>query len=313
MAGLSVLVLPPVHLYHTTDGGDTWTVVPDFQGAYFAWILKEKHLGTKCQRNIIIEVLTTVQPGFKVTFPVLQLSNFRYWISLTKVLVMQLAGGVKHYRSIDGGITWEILPTPNSDDKFTDIYLLSANELWVSSTNDVAYYSATGGQSWSVMDIGSTGFGIILRSIVAVQGGDAWTVGDQGYIEHFTGPPPPPANQLPSASFEFSAAGLTVDFTDTSIDPDGFIVSWDWNFGDGTGSTQQHPSHTFDTANTYHVTLIVTDDDGATDGVLQFIAVQPGPGGTFGDFTEVTPLDSLFITPQDEDFWVITTAPADYD
>ncbi len=44
-----------------------------------------------------------------------------------------------------------------------------------------------------------------------------------------------------------------------------------------------------------------------------FVVVQPGPRGTFGDFTEVTPLDSLFITPQDEDFWVITTAPADYD
>jgi hypothetical protein len=41
--------------------------------------------------------------------------------------------------------------------------------------------------------------------------------------------------------------------------------------------------------------------------------VQPGPGGTFGDFTEVTPLDPLFVTPQDEDFWVATTAPADYD
>lgn len=30
-------------------------------------------------------------------------------------------------------------------------------------------------------------------------------------------------------------------------------------------------------------------------------------------FIEVTPPDSLFVTPPDEDFWVITTAPADYD
>ena len=34
---------------------------------------------------------------------------------------------------------------------------------------------------------------------------------------------------------------------------------------------------------------------------------------TFGDFTEVTPNDSLFVTPADRDFWVITTAPSDYD
>ncbi len=143
--------------------------------------------------------------------------------------------------------------------------------------------------------------------------GDAWTVGFQGYIEHFAGPPPPPLNQPPTASFNYDANGLTVDFTDTSTDPDGFIVSWDWDFGDGMFSTEQNPSHTYNTANTYIVQLTVTDDDGASDSTIRIITVQPNPGGTFGDFTEVTPLDSIFVTPQDEDFWVITTAPADYD
>jgi len=298
-------------LYHTTDGGGTWTVAPGFQGAYFALDIEGNNIWAQ---NVSGTYYRSTDYGS--TWIQGNLPGSNYQISDIDFINESIGYAVgwwgEAFRSNDGGISWEILPTPNSDDKFTDIYLLSANELWVSTTNNVAYYSATGGQSWSVMNIGSTGFGN-FRSIVAVQGGDAWTVGDQGYIEHFTGPPPPPANQLPSASFEFSTTGLTVDFTDTSVDPDGFIVNWDWNFGDGTGSTQQHPSHTFDTANTYHVTLIVTDDDGATDGVLQFIAVQPGPGGTFGDFTEVTPLDSIFITPQDEDFWVITTAPADYD
>ena len=32
-----------------------------------------------------------------------------------------------------------------------------------------------------------------------------------------------------------------------------------------------------------------------------------------GDFTEVSPLDTVWVTPPEEDFWVITTAPADYD
>ena len=298
-------------LYHTTDGGGTWTVAPGFQGAYFALDIEGNNIWAQ---NVSGTYYRSTDNGS--TWIQGNLPGSNYQISDIDFINESIGYAVgwwgEAFRSNDGGITWEILPTPNSDDKFTDIYLLSSNELWVSTTNDVAYYSATGGQSWSVMDIGSTGFGN-FRSIVAVQGGDAWTVGDQGYIERFTGPPPPPANQPPNASFEFSTTGLTVDFTDTSIDPDGFIVSWDWNFGDGTGSTQQHPSHTFDTSNTYHVTLIVTDDDGATDGVVQFIAVQPGPGGTFGNFTEVTPLDSIFITPQDEDFWVITTAPADYD
>ncbi len=216
------------------------------------------------------------------------------------------------FRSDDGGITWEILPTPTTDHNFTDIYLIGPNELWVSTNNDVAYYSANGGQNWAVLEIGSTGFGS-FSAIAASPDGDAWSIGFQGYIEHFTGPPPPPLNQPPVASFNYSAAGLTVDFTDTSTDPDGFIVSWEWNFGDGTTSTLQNPTHTFDTANTYIVSLTVTDDDGDNGSTIRIIAVQPGPGGTFGDFTEVTPIDSIFITPQDEDFWVITTAPADYD
>ena len=78
-------------------------------------------------------------------------------------------------------------------------------------------------------------------------------------------------------------------------------------------STEQNPVHTYDNANTYIVRLTVTDDDGATDSTIRIIAVQPNPGGVFGDFTEVTPIDSIFVTPEDEDFWVITTAPADYD
>jgi len=298
-------------LFHTTDGGNTWTAASGFGGAYVAVDVEGS---TIWAQNVGGTYFRSTDNGINWIQGELPGSN--YQISDIEFLDENIGYSVgwwgEAFRTNDGGINWEILPTPNTNDKFTDIYLIGANELWVSTTNDVAYYSATAGQSWSVMDIGSNGFGT-FSSIAAVPGGDAWAVGSQGYIEHFTGPPPPPANQLPSASFEFSATGLTVDFTDTSIDPDGFIVSWDWNFGDGTGSTQQHPSHTFDTANTYHVTLIVTDNDGATDGVVHFISVQPGPGGTFGDFTEVTPLDSLFITPQDEDFWVITTAPADYD
>ena len=216
------------------------------------------------------------------------------------------------FRSDDAGATWQTLPTPNGDDQLTDIYLLGPDELWVSTNDDVAYYSATGGQNWAVLDIGSAGFGN-FAAIAATPAGDAWVAGSQGDIEHFTGPPPPPLNQPPVASFDFLTTGLSVAFTDTSTDPDGTIVSWLWDFGDGTTSSEQDPSHVFPGADTFHVRLTVTDDDGAIDDALRFVVVQPGPGGTFGDFTEVTPLDPLFVTPQDEDFWVATTAPADFD
>ncbi len=91
---------------------------------------------------------------------------------------------------------------------------------------------------------------------------------------------PPPENKPPVADFEFSpaqpAAGQTVKFTDKSKDPDGQVKSWSWDFGDGTTSTEQNPSHVYRTAGTFTVKLIVTDDKGAqSQPVEKKITVGP--------------------------------------
>lgn len=298
-------------LYHTTDGGATWTPVPDFLGAYVAVDVEGSNIwaanvGGRYYRST--DNGGTWTQGDLPDAP----NNIRDMEFFNESIGYAVGSWGKAYRSDDGGITWEVLPTPNSSHNFTGMYLLGPNELWVSTANNVAYHSATGGLSWSVLEIGSAGFGS-FNTVAAVPGGDAWFAGDQGYIERFTGPPPPPVNRPPEASFSYVTTGLTVNFTDTSIDPDGFVVSWFWDFNDGTSSTERHPSHAFDSADTYIVRLTVTDDDSATGSTGRIIVVQPLPGGIFGNFTEVTPLDSLFVTPQDEDFWVIATAPADYD
>ncbi|WP_052085161.1 PKD domain-containing protein [Cellulophaga sp. E6(2014)] len=75
-----------------------------------------------------------------------------------------------------------------------------------------------------------------------------------------------PANQAPTAvatsDVTSGAPSLAVQFTgDTSSDPDtGDILTFAWDFGDGTTATTANPSHTFTTAGTYDVTLTVTDD-----------------------------------------------------
>lgn len=62
--------------------------------------------------------------------------------------------------------------------------------------------------------------------------------------------------------------GVAVTFDGSgSNDPDGTIVTYNWNFGDGTtmddgGPT---PSHVYATAGTYNVTLTVVDNDGLSD------------------------------------------------
>ena len=49
-----------------------------------------------------------------------------------------------------------------------------------------------------------------------------------------------------------------------SYDLDGEIISYNWDFGDGTTSTGAKPSHSYSQEGTYAVTLTVTDDDGLT-------------------------------------------------
>ena len=71
---------------------------------------------------------------------------------------------------------------------------------------------------------------------------------------------PVPASYLDDAvacnpEFSFDALG--------SYDPDGYIVSYEWDFGDGTTAQEIMAEHTYSAPGTYTVTLTVTDDDGA--------------------------------------------------
>ena len=76
-------------------------------------------------------------------------------------------------------------------------------------------------------------------------------------------------NQLPSAAFTSTTGGLTVAFDgSTSVDPDGSVASYSWNFGDGSPlGTGVTPSHLYSAAGTWPVALTVTDDRGGTNTV----------------------------------------------
>lgn len=56
-------------------------------------------------------------------------------------------------------------------------------------------------------------------------------------------------------------APLSVAFTDTST---GDPTAWLWNFGDGTTSTERHPSKTYSAPGSYTVTLTATGKDGVS-------------------------------------------------
>ncbi|MEQ8703647.1 MAG: efflux RND transporter periplasmic adaptor subunit [Phaeodactylibacter sp.] len=68
------------------------------------------------------------------------------------------------------------------------------------------------------------------------------------------------------ADFTFGPTDLTIDFSDQSASAaDDPIVSWNWYFGDGSGSTQQNPTHSFPDPDNYDVCLAIQTANGCTD------------------------------------------------
>ncbi|MEZ4825146.1 MAG: PKD domain-containing protein [Bacteroidia bacterium] len=103
---------------------------------------------------------------------------------------------------------------------------------------------------------------------------------------------PPPVNVPPTASFQADktsgVAPVTVNFdASASVDSDGTITAYSWDFGDGNTASGVTASHTFNAIGNYLVVLTVTDDSAATsntsvsisatDKLTQSITFDPLP------------------------------------
>jgi nitrous oxidase accessory protein NosD len=59
-----------------------------------------------------------------------------------------------------------------------------------------------------------------------------------------------------------------------SYDYDGSIISYEWDFGDGTNATGIYINHSFSQYETYNVTLTVFDNDGKQDSLTEPVAIS---------------------------------------
>jgi len=60
------------------------------------------------------------------------------------------------------------------------------------------------------------------------------------------------------------------------------IVTFAWDFGDGTSSDEENPTHIFSEAGNYNVTLVITTESGCTDDKSKMVHVHQGGGGQTG-------------------------------
>lgn len=77
-------------------------------------------------------------------------------------------------------------------------------------------------------------------------------------------------------SYDFKGLGYT------NTNP---VATWQWNFGDGNTATAQNPSHSYATAGSFPVKLIITDINGCKDSITKnvmssFLTLNAGPADT---------------------------------
>lgn len=83
-----------------------------------------------------------------------------------------------------------------------------------------------------------------------------------------------------------------VNFTDISTNSVGVVSNWNWNFGNGTTSSLQHPSNAYTQTGTYIVTLNVATAAGCSGTITKTVQIGNAPDAAFNsvvlnDFTTV--------------------------
>ncbi len=108
----------------------------------------------------------------------------------------------------------------------------------------------------------------------------------------------PTGDEEPIADFSANKTNVAINETVSFSDESSFApTSWAWDFGDGTTSTEQNPTHSYAEVGTYTVQLTVENENGSDTEIKEnYITVEQGiicasdpcPIETDNDFTETS-------------------------
>lgn len=187
-------------------------------------------------------------------------------------------GASRLYRSASGGTSWTAVGAglPNVPANAVAIDPLDANRIFV-GTDIGVYQSADGGDNFTAFSAGLP-LGLVVTDLeiddlphvltAGTYSRGAWRLILNGSA----------GNSGPTADFEVSSVGLDASFSDQSLDLDGSVVAWQWDFGDGSPvSNAQNPTHTFPAPGSYTVSLSVTDNGGLSSSYAKVVRFNRPP------------------------------------
>jgi PKD repeat protein len=186
-----------------------------------------------------------------------------------------------------------VAPTPTTEPVTANFVVSPVDGLTVQFTS--AAGGPVGGYFWEFGD-GTTGTDIhpthtypgsgdYTATLTVTSGVDGTTASFSQTVSVIA---PTPTTEPVTAAFAFTPVDgqlLTIQFTNQSGGP---VASYSWDFGDGTGSNEANPIHTYAAGADYGVTLTVTAADGVTTNSISQIVSVVAPTPT----TE--PVDALF-------------------
>jgi len=114
----------------------------------------------------------------------------------------------------------------------------------------------------------------------------------------------------PVADFTSTLSSGTAPFSTQFIDRSGNnVAKWLWDFGDGTTSTIQNPSHVYSKIGVYTVTLTVSNSVSSDSKIItEYIAVF-GPNGEYPNTPPKVPASPPPITPTPQPITLTITTP----
>ena len=164
-------------------------------------------------------------------------------------LIITTAGGCTDTTTVTPGIIASVKPVPNLSATPRDVCAhipVNFTDLTTGTVTNWTWHFGDGGTSTDQNPIHvyeDTGYFDI--TLIVCNSGCCDSIKLVRYI-HINPP-------IAAFSVNFNCNSKTRTFTDASIGAD----EWNWNFGDGTTSTQQSPVHTFADTGTYNVILLV--------------------------------------------------------